>query len=78
MMGNLKMSEWVSVDDRLPEFTGDFGGFALVSDDVIALLEDGTEVCADYSTEGWCSDDGDDSIKPTHWKPEPPKGVDNE
>lgn len=63
------MSEWIKCSERLPEFTGDFGGFALVSDDVIAFSESKGEVSADYSTRGWCDSDGDILEDVTRWKP---------
>lgn len=64
-----EMNEWISVKDRLPEFTGEFGGFALVSDCVIALSESRGEIVADYSTHGWGDMDGDIPTDITHWKP---------
>lgn len=69
------MSEWISVNYKLPEFTGEFGGFALVSDDVKALSESRGEVFADFSTEGWTDEDGNTLNDVTHWMPlpEPPK-----
>lgn len=65
------MSEWIKCSERLPEFTGVFGGFAMVSDDVIAISESKGEVYADYSTMGWCDADGDILTDVTEWKPIP-------
>lgn len=62
------MNEWISVNDSLPVFTGEFGGFALVSDDVMVMSDSMGEVCADHSTFGWCSEDGDILNDVTHWK----------
>jgi len=65
------MSDWISVKDRLPEFTHDFGGFALVSDAVVALSESQGEIFADYSTHGWGDTDGNIPTDITHWFPIP-------
>ena len=62
------VTEWISVEDALPEFTGDFGGFALVSDDVKVIDLVFGEKFADYSTHGWCDDDGCDLNHVTHWR----------
>jgi hypothetical protein len=64
--------EWISVKDRLPEFTGDFGGFALVSDDVVAYSKSRRAFFADYSTQGWCDENGETPDGVTHWMPLPP------
>lgn len=65
------MSEWISVKDRLPEFTGVFGDFAMVSDDVVAISKSKGYVFADYSTMGWGDSDGDVLLDVTHWMPLP-------
>jgi len=64
--------KWISVKDRLPEFTGDFGGFALVSDDVVAYSKSRGALFADYSTHGWGDENGDAPEDITHWMPLPP------
>ena len=55
------MSEWISVEDRLPEDSGCY----LVAGELIELEID--NYCIDY---GW-----NDSFEVTHWQPlpEPPK-----
>lgn len=66
------MSEWISVKDGLPEYTHDFGSFALVSDCVKAISISKGDVIADWSTQGWCDTDGDCLEDITHWQPLPP------
>ena len=62
------MSEWISVEDALPEFTGYFGVFALVSDDVKVIDRVFGEKFAYYSTHGWCYDYGCALNDITHWR----------
>jgi len=63
--------KWISVKDRLPEFTGAFGEFAFVSDDVVAYSKSKGAFFADYSTFGWGSEDGGIPDDVTHWMPLP-------
>ena len=62
------MSELISVKDKLPDFTHSFA-YALVSDDLFARRSGGEVVVADYSTCGWCTEDGDIINDVTDWKP---------
>ena len=61
------MVDWICVEDELPELIYDFGGFALVSDDVKAISKSKGEVLADWSTQGWCDSDGGCLDDITHW-----------
>lgn len=77
--GYRKQSEWISIDDRLPEENGqylcfrdgyiDVCGFALN----LKKIDEYDFYCADYS--GWYSYDRDldcyNVIKVTHWMPIP-------
>lgn len=62
------MSEWIDIKDKLPELNGEFFG-SLVSDDVIAFSETKGEVNADFSSEGWCDEDGDMLSDVKKWRP---------
>lgn len=61
------MDNWISVNESMPELKYEFGGFALVSDNVKAISKSKGEVVADWSTMGWCDTDGDDLDDITHW-----------
>lgn len=62
---------WIDVNEKLPEYTNNFGGFALVSDCVKAISKSKGEVIADWSTQGWCDTDGDVLDDISHWMPPP-------
>jgi len=72
------MSEWISVDERLPDFDKSVFVYCRIYGRFIAYY---TRITEDTNDGIWCDwNDNRGILPPTHWMPlpEPPKGDSNE